>query len=132
MSSVPVRAPEAEAEPLHAPAAVLLQARRHCRIVHHLPGRLRLRFDPLAIAAALAGGTAERPAEALRGQLAGLAGIRGTEVNLPARSVTISYDPAILPPALWEQLIRGDPAAAAAALESLLALHSSNRPACSH
>ncbi|NBC31310.1 MAG: hypothetical protein GVY13_01410 [Alphaproteobacteria bacterium] len=127
MSSVPAGAPQVEpqrqsrSEPQHSLAAILLQARRHCRIVHHLPGRLRLRIDPRGLDAALAGIPGHRPAEAFRTQLAGLAGIRGTEINLPARSVVISYDPAVLRPALWEQLIRGDPANAAAALETLLA-----------
>jgi len=95
--------------------AWLLAGRPHCRVVHHLPGRLRLRLDFHGLSAALAGQPARL--EALLGRLRG---IQRTEVNPGAASVVIHYDPAQLPDALWQALLNGENAAARAALLQLL------------
>lgn len=93
----------------------LLAARRHCRIAHHVPGRLRLRFDPLALQAAPRALTGR-----LQAALTAMAGVRRTEINAAAFSVTVHYDAAVLAPALWDRILTGDAAAAAAALGGVL------------
>ncbi len=113
--------------PRDAVIGILLAARRHCRIVHHVPGRLRLRFDPAGIAAALQGESGPgQPQWArldrLKAALDGIAGLLDTEVNPMACSLIITYDPSHLAPALWNRLVAGSPAEAAAALDDLLPL----------
>jgi hypothetical protein len=92
----------------------LLAVRPHVAIAHHIPGRIRLRFDPLAVASAIAG-------ERLRALLARICGIVGTELNLPARSLVVTYDPQALAPATWERLLAAEAEDAARLVESLLA-----------
>lgn len=107
ISSAPVFHPDVES---------VLVARRHVRIVHHVPGRVRLRFEPLPLMAAFGGRI-----DALKAALARIRGIRGIEVNLAACSLVVQYDPAALPPAQWDRLLTADAAAAVALLDSLLA-----------
>ena len=94
----------------------LLTARKHCHIVHHVPGRVRLRFDPLGLAAAIEGRT-----ELLETLLTRLSGIRRTEVNAAACSVVVHYDVARLPAASWARIFNGSTAAAVMILDDLLA-----------
>lgn len=94
---------------------LLLAARRHCWIAHHVPGRLRLRFDPLAMLGVLNGRVNDL--EAVLGQVPG---ITRTELNLGASSLVIHYDAARLDAAAWERLVAGSEAAALAVLETVL------------
>lgn len=93
----------------------LIAARAHCRIVHHVPGRIRLRFDPLGLAGVLAGDPGR-----LHALLGRLAGIQRTEVNPGACSLVVHYDHTALPSPLWERILTGSAASAAATLEHLL------------
>lgn len=99
-------------------ASLILAARQHCRIAHHVPGRIRLRFDPLGLAGVLR--ALGNRAAALETTLRRVRGIRATEMNLAACSLTVQYDPALLPPQSWERLLTGPAAAASALLAELL------------
>lgn len=92
----------------------LLAARHYCRIVHHLPGRIRLRVDPVGFKKAQAAQT--EPLDTVLGRVSG---IQRTEINPVAGSVVIHYDPAKLPPVLWDDLLAGTGAAARSALDAL-------------
>lgn len=89
------------------------------RIVHHIPGRIRL---------GLAGGASrldwggDLPGEAGRfcRALEGAAGIRSVRLNPLARSCTVEYDPAVISPAAWPDLLGGTGSAAAAELHAVL------------
>lgn len=86
---------------------VLLTARRCFQIIHHIPGRIRLRFDALRLMAVLGGRSA--PLEAA---LARVDGIMSTEINAAARSLVVLYDPQRLPVSSWDHLLTGSDAAA--------------------
>ncbi len=82
-------------------------------IAHHIPGRVRLKLD----------GAAERglaaladDAKALHRALTGAEGIRSVALNPLARSCTIEYDPTVIPPSAWPDLLRGEASAAAGTL----------------
>jgi len=107
-----------------AATASLLAARRHLGIIHHVPGRVRLRLGVGLLA--LAGGAGRATMTEL---LRAVDGIEGIEVNARAASATVTYDPRRLPPATWETLLGGDDHEAAALLESLLpALNTHHQP----
>ncbi len=94
----------------------LLTLRDHLGIIHHVPGRIRLRFDPDRVLTAL-GGRIDR----LEGTLARVPGITGFEVNAAARSLVVTYEPARFAPSAWALLLTGTRAAAAELLRSVLA-----------
>ncbi|HYG85240.1 MAG TPA: cation transporter [Azospirillum sp.] len=75
------------------------------RIVHHIPGRVRLKLDatPGPELAAAVGDV-----KALNRALAGSHGIRLVNVNPLALSCTIEYDPALIPPSAWPDLLAGE------------------------
>ncbi len=81
----------------------LLLLARHVNIVHHIPGRIRLRLQPsiLKVAGDL---DIEKLADSLPG-------ILRTRVNMIVGSVTIEYNSSQLSPDLWESMIgcNGDP-----------------------
>lgn len=83
------------------------------RIVHHIPGRVRLKLDaaPGPELAAAAG-----EVNALNRALAGAHGIRSVAVNPLARSCTIEYDPALIPPSAWPDLLADEKSPGAEAL----------------
>lgn len=101
----------------------LLSLRAGLAIIHHVPGRLRLRIgqpvldwaagrglDAAGAAAWLAGLAAGRAT----GVAVGLPGLIGLRLNPVAASLVIDYDPRRLPSHWWETLMQGDPAAVAA------------------
>ncbi|NYZ13656.1 heavy-metal-associated domain-containing protein [Azospirillum sp. RWY-5-1] len=96
-----------------APIDLIRRLSASLRIVHHIPGRVRLKLDaaPDAGLAAAAGDV-----DALRRALGGSPGIRTVSVNPLARSCTIEYDPSVIPPTAWPDLLRGDLSAAAQTL----------------
>lgn len=114
-SSAPQPFPRAQGEtivrelPPDIPA--LLELRRHLSIVHHLPGRIRLRVSPTIYGCA-AGFDAGKSRALLGEQW----GIRDVRINLAAGSILIEYDPKLISPEEWETLVRGDAAAAGAVL----------------
>jgi hypothetical protein len=77
--------------------------RPYLSIVHHVPGRIRLRFDLAAVSAL---GGARLSAFAEEAQVSGA--IRSFRVNSVARSLTIEYEPASLAPTLWTRFLTGD------------------------
>lgn len=101
------------------PDTLLAELRTRVQPAHHLPGRLRLRF---------AGGLpAGLSPDQLRNGLASLPGVRDLQINLLARSCTVTYDTLIIPPAAWDDLFAGQAnPTAQALLDTLyrqLALH---------
>lgn len=102
----------------------LLGLRRHLAILHHLPGRIRLRLGP-----ALWGAAARIDRDIFQTLLDDLEGIRDVRVNLAVASVVIEYDPDRLPPAHWETLVQGDEPDAHDVLNRWLAQY--GQPFCS-
>lgn len=101
------------------PTQRLVALRRHLSIVHHLPGRLRLRVGAGILAASVG---VER--EAASGWLQAIDGIRSVRVNVPAASVIVYYDPHRLAPATWETLLEGTDEEAAALVGFLMSARS--------
>lgn len=93
----------------------LQAARRHLNLVHHVPGRLRLRIGA-GIFATLGGDRREALGEALQA----VDGIDRVEVNARAASVTVHYDPRRLSPGAWETLLEGSDEEALALLKGLV------------
>ena len=81
----------------------LLGLCRHLSIVHHLPGRVRLRFKQ-----ALWGAAAGLQRSQFKNLLDGLEGIRDVRVNAAVASAAIEYAPQQIPPDDWEIPVRGD------------------------
>ncbi|MDW8319558.1 MAG: hypothetical protein RMN53_17165 [Anaerolineae bacterium] len=106
MLNAQVQAPDRE---------TLLGLRRHLSIVHHLPGRIRLRLAPCLWADA-----ARWDDAGLRDSLQRLEGIRAVRVNKAVASVIIEYDPQLVPPQQWETLVHGEDMVAAEILERWL------------
>jgi len=97
-------------------ARTLVSLRTRVVIVHHLPGRIRLRarsYRRLDLPRLRRG--------ALRVLRERLDFIRNVRVNAAAATAVIDYDPLRLPPAHWETLLRGDEIAATDLLEQWLA-----------
>ena len=74
----------------------LLRIAAHTQVVHHIPGRIRLRILPSAL-------------KLVRGMdvdktLGALPGIKGVRINAVVGSVVLEYDSSKLPYNLWEQL----------------------------
>jgi len=72
-------------------------------IVHHIPGRIRLRLSPELFVKA---GKIDLSA------FQNLDGIKEIQVNPLALSAVITYDPDKLPPRLWEAFIKDEGSAA--------------------
>ncbi len=75
----------------------------HVSIVHHLPGRLRLRLQPTLweLLPALAQVN-------LDDYFKKIPGIMDWRINISAASLTINYDPQCLSMDWWEKLMKGD------------------------
>ncbi len=81
------------------------------RIAHHVPGRVRLKLDGGGPSAAMLDG-AKRFIRAA----GGAPGIRSVNLNALARSCVVEYDPKIISPAAWRDLVGGHESADADAL----------------
>ena len=68
-------------------------------IVHHIPGRIRLKLKLTALLLAM-----DLDASELVNHFAGILDAR---TNAAARSIIISYDTQIIAPDLWEHLVNG-------------------------
>ncbi len=89
----------------------LLALRHFAAIAHHIPGRLRLKFDPAV---------RDHPRfEALREAERLFPGVVNARVNTMARSMIVEYDPAVAEPELVQNLFAGDDATAAASAARL-------------
>lgn len=93
----------------------LLELRHHLSIVHHVPGRIRLRFG-----SALWGHAAGVDRARLRTLLDGLEGIQEVRLNSVVASVVVQYDPGSIAPQEWETLVHGDAAVAGELIEQWL------------
>ena len=105
----PADAPAPDSDLQREQARLLLEMRRHLRIVHHIPGRLRVR----------AGVGLLEVARKWRGRRIGLdeavrviGGIRNARVNSAAATAVIEYDPTRVTPDSWHRLLDGDDAEA--------------------
>lgn len=97
--------------------ASLLRLRAGLAIVHHIPGRIRLRLDPSTLAWANDEGVNPELAAQWLGDFPG---VKRTRVNAAAASLIVEYDPKRLAPSNWETLILGDDDAALALALALL------------
>lgn len=88
------------------------------RIAHHVPGRVRLKLD-----AAPGAGLGQGLAEARRFVQAAstTAGIRSVDLNPLARSCVVEYDPQVIAPSAWSDLVGGVRSDGADALAGALA-----------
>ena len=86
-------------------------ALRACRIAHHVPGRFRVK-----LAGDLEGRPGEAEAVALLDRLRALPGVGALTLNTLARSCTVAYARAVIPPPAWDDLLSGRDTGAAAAL----------------
>ena len=82
---------------------LLLPLRRYLTIVHLVRGRIRLRLSMAGVRTA-APGTFER----LQKEVAAAPAIRSFRVNPAALSVTIEFDPDIIPADWWPSLLQAD------------------------
>lgn len=74
----------------------LLRIAPHTEVVHHIPGRIRLRV--------LLSGLNVVKGIDLEGMIGVLPGIKGVRINAIVGSVVIQYDSEKLPYSFWEQL----------------------------
>ena len=93
----------------------LLDLRGHLKIVHHVPGRVRLRAGP-----ALYEQASTLNGRDLQAVLESVGGIRDIRINPAAASLIIQYDPDIFAPDLWEKLIAGSDEEAAQLFERVI------------
>lgn len=84
-------------------------------IAHQIPGRIRLKLDRRALLH-----LPKLEAAPYLAWLKRVPGLKATRVNAAALSVVVEYDPVVIAPSLWKQLLSAEPAAA----RELLAAHS--------
>lgn len=94
---------------------VFLTLRRHLRILHHIPGRIRLK-----VAASVREDLAGVDRKLLDRILGAIDGIKDVRVNAMAGSVVIRYRASEIRPSWWEALVEGAENQAIALLEQLL------------
>lgn len=73
-------------------------------IAHHIPGRIRLKFDSTLLDQVPISGL---DPESVRGALADVRGVKTVRFNLLARSCTVDYDCAVIPQNAWADLLAG-------------------------
>lgn len=91
-----------------------MHLRRFVSIAHHVPGRIRLKLDLVALAHLPK--VDPTPFVSLVGRIRG---VKTTRVNASALTVVVEYDPHIIPAALWPRLLVAD----AGEVERALAAH---------
>jgi hypothetical protein len=101
--------------PVGERVALLLAMRGHLEIVHHIPGRLRVRASAglLDLARRWRGPTI--PIDEAVGIIDG---IHAARVNPMAASAVIEYDPLRVAPNAWQRLLEGDDAEALGILKA--------------
>lgn len=92
-----------------------LDLRRHLQIVHHVPGRIRLRVR-LALLTELK----QVDTGALSNVMHAVNGISDVRVNPAAGSVIVTYQPKHIDPTWWNTLIDGDEATSLSLLQRLI------------
>ncbi len=96
------------------PLACLLPLRRHLSVVHHVPGRLRVRVSRRALSR-----SDGMTAGAFRRAIEAVAGVEGLRMSPATLSAVVEYDPDRLVPELWDLLLGGPDDGALAAFEQL-------------
>ena len=81
-----------------------LHLRRFITIVHHVPGRIRLKLSLTAIAH-----LPKVDPTPFVDLVSRVKGVKQTRVNKAALSVVVEYDSSSIPPALWERLLTAEP-----------------------
>jgi hypothetical protein len=105
VASTHARDPNEQSAGLGDRVDLLLAMRRHLEIVHHIPGRLRVRAGAglMELASRWRGRTI--PIDEAVGVIDGILAAR---VNPMAASAVIEYDPARVPPDAWHRLLESD------------------------
>lgn len=97
-----------------------LPLRRFVTIVHHVPGRIRLRLDRRALTASLKGGAADSLSVAeIQQRLEALPGLKNLRISKPTLSAVLEYDCTLLPAERLEHVLQAPEEAALAAIEDL-------------
>lgn len=96
---------------------ILLRARLYLSIAHHIPGRIRLKFQP-----AILREVPELATPAGRAALESWNVIQDIKVNTMGLSLLLQYDATRLEPGSWERLIEGSEEEARAVVEDLRAM----------
>ena len=81
-----------------------LGLRRHVRIAHHVPGRIRLKLQGLSLT-----DLARFDARPFAGFLDGIDAVRSVRVNRAALSAVVEYDPVRMAEGDWSLLLDGAP-----------------------
>ena len=92
-----------------------LDLRRHLKIAHHIPGRIRLR-----VGASVFKDLGKVDTQVFDRILGAIDGIRDVRVNAAAGSVVIAYTPTMIQSSWWETLLKADDDKATALLQRLL------------
>lgn len=91
-----------------------LGLRRHVRVAHHTPGRIRLKLSGLSLSELRS--FDPRP---FAGFLDGIEAVRSVRVNRAALSAVVEYDAAQMTEADWSRLLEGSPQDVAAVLAKI-------------
>jgi hypothetical protein len=94
---------------------LFLRLRRHLKIVHHVPGRVRLR-----VGASIVKEVKGVDASVLDKILGAISGIKDIRVNAMAGSVVIQYVADELKPSWWDTLVNGEDDQSVELMNSLL------------
>ena len=97
----------------------LIELRRHLGIVHHVPGRIRVRLGT-----ELQDRIGGLNPQDIKDFLLSLDGIDSIRVNPMAASVVVQYDADRFPPAMWECLLAGPDDRAMELAETLVQTYS--------
>ncbi|MCA1974595.1 MAG: hypothetical protein LDL44_17305 [Caenispirillum sp.] len=93
-----------------------LALRQHLRVVHHVPGRIRLRLSRPAAATPARGPSVS----AFLNRLQQAPAVRSVRLSAPTLSAVVEYDAGALPAGFWPALLSGPEEAALAMLHALL------------
>lgn len=72
-------------------------------IIAHTPGRIRVRVNPK-----IQSESENISIEDIQSLPSKIAGINTIKINKIIASVTITYDPSVFPPSLWEDLVKNE------------------------
>ena len=92
-----------------------LDLRRHLKIAHHIPGRIRLR-----VGASVFKDLGKIDTGVFDKILGAIDGIHDVRVNAAAGSVVIAYIPTVIQSSWWETLLKADNDTAISLLQRLL------------
>lgn len=95
----------------------ILEHRRELSIIHHVPGRIRVRISRALGARA----RASVDPDSLDRVIRAISGIEDVRVNPAVGSVTIRYDKSTIDPDWWSTLLEGDSKDAKQLIEKLVA-----------